>query len=84
MGHIHQENEMAQEAARDSKVSLLRDEINTSTTKRLKTTLETFLKSVERDVVWGFSCWLGMLAKAPKLKTISVKYSHIQSQRAAR
>lgn len=51
MGHIYQENEMAQEAARDSKVSLLRDEINTSTTKRLKTTLETFLKSVEWDVV---------------------------------
>lgn len=33
------------------KVSLLRDEINTSTTKRLKTTWETFLKSVEQDVV---------------------------------
>ena len=33
------------------KVSLLRDEINTSTTKRLKTTLETFLKSAEQDVV---------------------------------
>lgn len=71
---------MTQEAVRNPKGVVLRDEINTPVTaKRLKTILETFPKSAKQDVAQGFSYGLEMVAEAPRTITISRKHFGSQS-----